>query len=248
MTTRTTRIAGALLAGTLTLGFAAPALAQEEAPVEEAERHYELDALKAKCDRAIERRLGDLATATRRLDEVGTLTDAHEATLDGIIAATVAGLTDLRSEIAAAPDVPSTLRLCSTIASGYRVYLVVLPQAHLTVGADRSDFAIDLSEALVVEFDEAVERAIEAGADVTEAVALMDQAEDHLDAADVANDGVADSVLGITPQSWNDGPGKAALEAARASMHTTHSELKAANEDGKAALRALRDAVADVTP
>jgi hypothetical protein len=125
---------------------------------------------------------------------------------------------------------------------------VVLPQAHLTVGADRADFAIDLSEALIVEFDEAVERAIEAGADVTEAVALMDQAEVHLSTADGANDGVADAVLAVTPASWNDGPGTETIDSGRSSLRTAHTELKAANDDGKAAVRALRDAVGDVTP
>jgi hypothetical protein len=115
--TRTTRIAGALLAGSLTLGFATPALAQGD-PVEQAERHRDLDTIKAKCDRAIERRLGDLATATQRLDEVDTLTDAHEATLDGIIAAS-SKLRELRAEIAATrrPPCSSAPRSRATTAS-----------------------------------------------------------------------------------------------------------------------------------
>lgn len=246
MNTRIPRIAGAVLAGSLTLGIAAPAMAQE-APTEETARHGDLDSLKAKCNEAIERRLRDLGAATERLDGVEVLTDAHEATLDGIIGATSAALTTLRTDIAAADDLPTTLRLCHQIAPAHRVYLVVLPQAHLTVGADRSAAAVTVGDGVVERFDEAVEKAIEAGADVTEAVALMDQAEAHLAAADAADDGIADAVLAVTPQSWNDGPGRATLDDARSSLRTAHQELKSANDDGRAAVRALREAIGDVT-
>ena len=80
-----------------------------------------------------------------------------------------------------------------------------------------------------------------------ELFALMDQAEAHLAAADTADDGIADAVLAVTPQSWNDGPGKATLDDARSSLRTAHQELKSANDDGRAAIRALRDAIGDVT-
>jgi hypothetical protein len=245
MKTRIPRIAGAVLAGSLTLGVAAPAMAQD-APAQETARHGDLDSLKAKCNEAIERRLRDLGAATERLDNAEVLTEAHEATLDGIIDGSTGALTALHADISAADNLAMTLRLCPTIASAHRMYVVVLPQAHLTLGADRSAAAVNIGEGVVDRFDEAVEKAIEAGADVTEAVALMDQAEAHLAAADDADDGVADSVLAVTPASWNDGPGQAALEAARASLRSAHSELKAANEHARAALRALRDAVDDV--
>jgi hypothetical protein len=247
MKTRIPRIAGAVLAGSLTLGIAAPAMAQD-APTEDTARHGDLDTVKAKCNEAIERRLRDLDTASHRLDDADVLTDAHEASLDGIIDGTIDALTVLEADIAGADNLPMTLRLCHTIAPAHRVYLVVLPQAHLTLGADRSDAAVTIGEGVVDRFDEAVEKALEAGADVTEAVALMEQAEAHLAAADLADDGVADSVLAVTPANWNDGPGQVTLEAARAALRSSHTELKAANEDGRAAVRALRDAVDDITP
>ncbi len=246
MKTRIPRIAGAVLVGSLTLGVAAPAMAQE-APTEETARHGDLDSLKARCNEAIERRLRDLGAATERLDNAEALTDAHEATLDGIIDGTAAALIALQADIGAADNLAMTLRLCHTIAPAHRVYLVVLPQAHLTLGADRSAAAVTVGDRVVDRFDEAVEKAIEAGADVTEAVALMDQAEAHLAAADDAHDGVAGSVLAVTPASWNDGPGRTTLDEARDSLRTAHQELRAANDDGRAAVRALRDAIDDIT-
>ena len=75
-----------------------------------------------------------------------------------------------------------------------------------------------------------------------------DQAEAHLAAADLADDGVADSVLAVTPASWNDGPGRTTLDDARTSLRTAHQELKSASDDGRAAMRARHGPGAALVP
>ena len=237
------RLAGVALAGGLTLGVAAPALADDTEP---AEHGVPIDVIKERCDTAIERRLTDLDRAESRLDEVDALTDAHAATLDGIVDATDAGLVDLREAIAAATEKAEVRDLCGQIAPDYRVYLVVLPQAHMTVGADRVDVAVARADELVTAFDEAVLTAAAAGADVTEAVAHRDAAVAHVRTADESAAGVADSVLAVTPGTYNAGPGADALNSARVALRASHSELHAAHEDAHAAARALREALGDL--
>ncbi|MEM7140297.1 MAG: hypothetical protein AAF548_04630 [Actinomycetota bacterium] len=250
MTSRFPTLATAALVGCLSLGVAAPAMAQDTGPAVDdeaaaAEERSRSEAAR-RCHDAIDRRLDDLAIAQARVNQVDALTVPHELAIDGIIDRTQVGLTSLENQIEAAGDPAEAVRLCATIAPDYRVYLVVLPQTHLTVGADRSQAGVSKGTGVIDALDEALARAAEVGADTTEAQALRDQALIHLDAANAANDGIAESVLAVTPSSFNDGDGKAVLDAGRADLRTTHAELKAASEDATAAASALRDALGDL--
>ncbi|MFQ5557448.1 MAG: hypothetical protein ACE5GB_08090, partial [Acidimicrobiales bacterium] len=202
--------------------------------------------VKDRCNRAIERRLGHLDQAETRLANATVLTDDHAATLAVIIDDTQAGLTTLQADIAAATEPEVVRELCGRIAPDYRVYLVVLPQAHLTVGADRVDVATDRAEEAIEKFDEALAAAEAAGADITEATALRDEAAAHVDTAEDAAEGMADSVLAVTPESYNNGSGAADLDAARSALRTSREELKQAHASAKAAVEALREAIDDI--
>ncbi len=243
MKPRLPKLVIAVLVGILALGMTAPAFAQEvETPTPDTEESS-LPGLKARCQAAIDQRLDHLAAAQARVNRIDTLSDAHEATIDDIIDRTQSGLTRLGNRIDASTDRPVTVGLCAQIAPDYRVYLVVLPQIHLTVAADRSQVASRIGTEVLAKLDNAIARAAEAGADVTEAQAFRDVAQAALDSADAANDGVAAAVLDVTPDSYNDGDGEAVLDTARGQMRATHQALTEANEAGRAAGRALRDAL-----
>ena len=241
MSIRLPRIAGVLLATGLLFGTATPAFAEDARSDDDATE--ETHGLRDRCDRAIDRRLTDLANAQNRVAGVEVLTDAHAATINGIIDSTEAGLAAHAVELAEADDRVEIVQLCTEIATNFRVYLVVLPQTHLTVGADRVDAAVARGDALVAAFDEAVEAAIEAGADVTDAVTSRDAAVAHLDAAAATVAGVADEVLTVTPASYNDGPGQTTIADTRAAVRSAHGELKDGIADGQLAIRKLREAL-----
>lgn len=243
MKTIYSRLASVALVGGLTFGITTPALADDG---DTTEQHVSIDDLRERCDGAIERRLSGLDAAEARLTGSATLTGDHAATLIGIIDATEAGLVSLEADLAAAVDVAVVRDLCGQIGPDYRVYLVVLPQVHLTTGTDRVDAAVTRADQLVVEFDAAVAEAEAAGADVTEAVAHRDAAVAHIRTADDSVDGVADSVLAVTPDSYNAGPGSDVLDSARSALRTSHLELRTAHADARAAVKALREAIAAV--
>ena len=136
------------------------------------------------------------------------------------------------------------------------MYLVVLPQTHLTVSADRVDLraqgrklgdrhgrAVARGDELLAHLDEAIAAAAEAGADVTAAEALRDDAAVHLASASAGVAGAADQVLTVTPSSWNDGDGQSVIENTRAAVRTAHAEIKDGIEDGHAAIEAVRAAL-----
>ena len=135
------------------------------------------------------------------------------------------------------------MKLCAEIAIEFRVYLVVLPQTHLTVGADRVDLAVDRGDALVEAFDVAVEAAIEAGADVTDAVTYRDKAVAHLEAAEASVVGVADEVLMVIFFLYNVGFGQTVITDTRAAVRGVHSEIKEGIADGQTAIEKLREAL-----
>ena len=234
------KLATATIASCLVLGLATPAMAQDDAAGGEEHRHPDL---KAHCQEAIDQRLDHLAHTQSRVDEVLTLSEAHEAAIDDIIDGTQSGLTLLANQVESAADRPTAIELCSTVAPDYRVYLVVLPQTHLTLGADRAQVSAEVGYAVINQIDDAIAKAAAAGADVGDAQMYRDQSLAHLQAADKANDGVADSVLAVTPTSYNEGTDIPVLEEARTSLRLAHAELEGANETGIAAAKALRDAL-----
>ena len=247
MTRNIPRLATAALIGCLSLGLAAPAMAQDEPPPEEAGTEEAVHREpRARCLEAIDRRLDSLARAQARIDEVQAITPLHEAAVDDIIDSTQSGLTRLSNQVEAADDPATLVRLCATVAPDYRVYLVVLPQAHLTVGADRAQAGAEIGYAVIDTLDTAIAEAEAAGADVSDAVMYRDRSLAHLEAADAANDGVAASVLSVTPDSFNTGNGGAALAAARVRLRNAHDELDGAEQAALAAGEALRDALGDL--
>ncbi len=250
MTIRFRRFAAVLLVGGLAIGTATPAMAEdadtEPDPRAEGADNLSVEELKARCQHAIDRRLDDLAAGQARLDGAETLTDAHENTLDGIIDSTESGLAQLSNDLTDTEDRAIIASLCAQIAPDYRVYLVVMPQSFITAGADRADAAAARGHALLTTFDDAAEAAIEAGADIDDAIALRDQAAAHLATAESSNTGVADAALGVTPASYNEGSGAVVLDTMRSTMQSVRDELTAAIEDGRAAAEALRDAIHDL--
>ena len=230
------RLATACIVGGLALGVASPALAQ-------AEESADTGDAASRCQAQIDRRLDDLAAAQARAAGVDALTDTHESTINGIIDSTEAGLIDQSAAIAATTDRAELASLCAEIATEFRVYLVVLPQTHLTVSADRVDQAVVRGDELLAHLDEAIAAAAEAGADVTAAEALRDDAAAHLASASAGVAGAADQVLTVTPSSWNDGDGQTVIENTRAAVRTAHAEIKDGIEDGHAAIEAVRAAL-----
>lgn len=247
MRSRSPRIIGALLVAGLTLGFAGPAFAQTTT-TDSTDTAPRIDIVNAKerCVQAIDNRLDTLAKAQSRLDEVDFVTESHVASLESIISRTDSGLRTLKDGIISSEDPREVRELCRTIAPGYRVYLVVVPQVRLTAAADRISSAAEKIAALTTRFDEAVTRAEQAGADVSEAVTLRDRTLEQFATAMAGVEGVANSVIAVTPANFNEGPGAVTLDNAREAIRTSTEQMRSGWETGKAAVQALKDAIAAV--
>ncbi|MEZ5246000.1 MAG: hypothetical protein R2707_12950 [Acidimicrobiales bacterium] len=243
------RLITAALTGCLALAVATPATAQDDTtPERGASRTDEqrFAELRERCQAAVGQRLDSLARTRASIDGVAAVTEAHDAAIAAIVGDTEARLTALDRELSTATDRVTVTTLCATIAPDHRVYLVVLPQAHLTVGTDRVEAGVGIGRSMIGELDTAITAAGRAGADVTAAQAHRDASLEHLAAAEAATDGTADDVLAVTPASFDDGNGAEVLDIARDELRQARAELAAAEEAGAAAVAALREALADL--
>ena len=134
---------GVALAQEATTDEEAPAVVQQRTTTDEdrAAARAEAEAawlttVKARALEAIEKRLVTLAELEVKIDGSETLKANHAAALMQDIRFSVKGLEDLAEEIRAATDLETLRVLVPQIFEDYRVYAVVVPKTHLTLGAD----------------------------------------------------------------------------------------------------------------
>ncbi len=254
MNRRFSRILSIALAGLVLAASAVPALAAEEPARDqaaaregrcaEAWRAFSNDPTIAEGialgDCEIDRRIDDLGTVRARVVASVVMTDGHQTTVLRIIDSTTHDLRALRAEIHADTDLAELTADLRRIAHDFRVYVLVIPQAHLTNAADAVIAIGRRFDAFHEKATGYIERAKAAGYDTTTAEEALASMNRHVAAAEKLVDGLADKVLELTPADWNDGTAKPILDEARRDLRQAREELRAARADAKAVIDALR--------
>lgn len=190
---------------------------------------------KALCDTAITKRVTDLAAVRRLLDAATRVGASDRATLDGQIDPASRGLTTLKGTI----DADTTLRQlrldCRTIVTTYRVYLVLIPKAHLVVAAGR----VLAASAALNNVATLVQGKIAAsgGASGTLQTALTDLTA-KAGGAQAAAGGIPGALLPLEASGYP--ANRPTLLSARASLATAQTDLAAALADAKTIQAALK--------
>ena len=168
------------------------------------------------------------------------LTSGDRTALEDEIDATRTGLQGLKATIDADTTVAALKIDLPKIATDYRVYLLVVPQVHLTRGADAGSAAASRLTTLAGRLQQLITFAQSQGRDVTAAqAALAAMTTDISDATGQLN-GLSAKLLALTPADWNGGTAAPVLNGARASETSAHDELVAARNEAKAVIAALR--------
>lgn len=253
-----TRILSVGLAGLILAATAAPALAAEEPARDpsalrdgrcaEAWRAFSNDPTIAEGitlgDCEIDRRIDDLGKVRARVVGSSVMTEGHKTTVLRIIDGTTKGLRELRAEIHGDTSLAELTADLRRIAHDFRVYVLVIPQVHLTNASDAVMAIGKRFDAFDAKATGYIERAQEAGYDTTKAEEALASMNRHVAAAEELVDGLADRILTLTPATWNDGTAKPILDEARRDLREARELLRQARADAKAvleALRALRD-------
>ena len=203
-----------------------------------------LDGLKQACEGAIDRRLSALGDLQGKVSSSTYLTASDKATLLGEIGAENGGLAALRVKIAADTDRATLVADCKSIVEHYRVYLLMIPKAHLMIASDAATVIGQKLTDLATKLQADIDRARSAGKDTGDAQRDLD----NLKAAISAGTGAAgpvDGLLNFTlPLNPSEYPAdQQNVKTARADMGTAHTDFVQAGKDAKqvvADLKALK--------
>ena len=124
-----------------------------------------LDRAKAEVTRRIDLRLAALRRYGAAVNNARHLTDAHEATLDALIAEDAAGLTALRRKVAGETTLAALRADAASMVNDYRIFILVRPKVRLTIAGDAEQAVIRRLSAAHGTLTDLVARAKAAGKD-----------------------------------------------------------------------------------
>lgn len=168
------------------------------------------------------------------------LTSSDRTALENEINSTRTGLQGLKATIDADTTVDALKTDLPKIATDYRVYLLVVPQVHLTRGADAESAAAGRLTNLAGRLQELITFAQSQGRDVTAAKVALGAMNTDIGDAQGQLAGLSGKILALTPADWNGGTAAPVLNGARASEKSAHDELVAARNEAKAVIAALK--------
>jgi hypothetical protein len=182
--------------------------------------------LRDRCLHAVDRRLNRLDHANERISGARRLTDVHRKTLTDQLTATADSLTRLRGKIASESG-DALKEDCRSVAVDHRVFVLVLPRARLVAVGDAELMAVGKFDDVAEKLENAIDKAADAGRDVTEQRADLASMRSYVESARDGASGIAASILDLTPADWNDDhtvldPARKAAIDARLDLRSAH--------------------------
>lgn len=207
---------------------------------------HTIDDIKRRAIAAIDKRLTALSRVSAKVSSNGHVTEAHANTLQRHYAEATEGLKELARQIEAADTRERLRELIPQIAEDFRVYLVILPKSHEVIVSDSMADAVDRMTGVSGTLLEAIERAEEAGYDMTEARRWLGVANEEIRAVETGAVPVADSVVGLTAADWEE-PAKSLLAEGKRKLETARGDVRDAVEALKNTRRAIKAAIDTTT-
>jgi hypothetical protein len=194
--------------------------------------------VKAKASAAISTRLTSLNTAVMAVNSNKWLTSTDKSTALQILNNDISGLTALGQKIQGDTTYAQAVADYKTIFTGYRVYLLALPQIRLAAASD------DLSAGVVPRLTDAQKRLenLLDGKDKdknnsTIEAAMADLAK-QIQAITQETNGLSATVLAFTPAEYN--ANTSILSPARTAIRTARADAQTARQDIRTVVGALR--------
>ncbi len=233
----------AILAGAM-LTLAGPALAESTTPAPPAAasagQGHRLDAAKARCTEAIDRRISTLGRLDSAAARSRALTGEHRATLTALLGDAKRGLDALKPQVAAATDTDELRAACEPVGPAFRVYRLRVPQTWTVIAIDTAGAAATRLGSAADRIDSAIAEARAAGKDTAAADAALATMRARTAEGIGLLAGDADAVLAISPEQFDANP--AVLTPYRSDLTSARAAFRAAFQAGRSAVEALRTA------
>ncbi len=224
----------------LILALPGVAMAQTATTTQQATRRIE--AVKDRAQQSIDNRLDTIKRLRFHLDN-GHATADHAATLTADLDQAEAGLNDLAGQIRSATTLEELRVLVPQIATEFRIYVVIAPKTLEVATADTILWAVDNPLTRVHDkLADIIDRAFNAGYDVSEAQAALQDMQAHMTQVEAHASPVPGQVIGLQASDWEN-PAKALLDQGHDKLLQAREELLAARVSANAAGDALRAAL-----
>jgi hypothetical protein len=197
-----------------------------------------LNDVKTKAAAAISQRLTSLTSAITAVNGNKWLTSTDKSAALQILNNDVSGLTALGQKIQGDTTYAQAVSDYKTIFTGYRVYLLALPQIRLAAASD------DLSTGVVPRLTDAQTRlqnllnGKDSGKNNSTVQAAMADLAKQIQAITQETNGLSTTVLAFTPAEYD--ANTSILHPARTAISTARADAKTARQDIKTVVGALR--------
>jgi hypothetical protein len=200
-----------------------------------------VDALKPTCEVAIDRRLTSLGDLRSKVSSSTYLTAGNKATLLGEIGAENDGLAALRVKIAGDTDRATLVADCKSIVEHYRVYMLMIPQAHLMIASDAAAAIGQKLTDLAARLQADIEKAKGAGKDTASAQRDLNNLNAAIGAGTAgaaAVDGLVNLALPLDPSAYE--ADEQNVKTARTDIGTAHTNFVQARSDARQVVADLK--------
>jgi hypothetical protein len=186
---------------------------------------------KDRAFREIDRRIAALKGILTRVQAMVRLTSEQKVSIGDSLQNQVDALTELRAKISADSDLETLKSDIKSIASGYRIYLLIIPQAHISIAADRLKWVVESETQLATKLKVRIDSATSSGTDASAAEALYTDMQVKIADANAQADAALSIIANLKPDNGD-----------KAKASTNEEALKEARTKIKAGLQAAKDA------
>lgn len=198
---------------------------------------------KDRAHQEIDRRIKMLTELGAKVQGMLKVSDDGKASVDAMVQAQVAALTDLRSRIDT-DDSTTTLKAdMQSITKSYRIFALVIPQGHIKIAADKIHTTIDSMTALITKLTARLAEAKTTGKDTAAQDAAIVSAQTQLTAAGVAADAAVALTANLQPDNGDKtvaDANKKALQDARAKIQEGLKALDTARKDLRSVVTGIK--------
>lgn len=206
-------------------------------------RSANLEKIVVRGDEAIKVRIDDLNKLNTRVQGMKNVSAEEKASIASEVSLSIANLNTLKVKLDSDTDVTNATNDEKSIATGHRIYALIMPRGYIYAAADRVKTISALMASTSVKIDARIAEAQTAGKDVTAVQKSLVEMKAKVADANVQASAAIELVASLNPDGGDKTKQQAnttALKSAREKIKIATTDLETARKDLKSIIQALR--------
>lgn len=198
---------------------------------------------KEHADKEIDRRIKKMTEVKEKINALERLSANEKASLVGTLQTEIANLTTLKAKIDADTGTTILKTDIQSISKSYRIYMLILPQAHIAATADSIVTTTDTMATLGLKLQSRIAALQAAGKNTTTMTTLLADFNAKIADAKVQATAAMTAVASLTPDNGDKvmkENNTKAFATAKTDIKTAQTDLKAAREDASKIVISLK--------